>query len=136
MKRVLMPLLVAVALVAIAAAGWWFKRPAEAVAVTCPNPVAGCAFSHAGTTVRARFLTAPEVLEPFDLVVEAPGVHRVSAEFQMVGMDMGFNRYDLQAANGVYRARITLPVCVSSRQDWILYLDVDGRRYAIPFSST
>ncbi len=54
----------------------------------------------------------------------------------MVGMDMGFNRYDLRpTADGAWAAKVTLPVCVSGRRDWILYLDLDGSRYAIPFST-
>ncbi len=54
----------------------------------------------------------------------------------MVGMDMGFNRYDLRpAGNGVFASKVTLPVCVSGRRDWILYLDLDGMRYALRFST-
>ena len=43
----------------------------------------------------------------------------------MVSMDMGFNRYDLRPAGepGEFAARITLPMCVSGRRDWMLYLD-------------
>jgi hypothetical protein len=75
-------------------------------------------------------------MEPFELRVTAPGARRVSAEFQMVGMDMGFNRYDLRPTpDGEFASRVTLPVCVSGRRDWVLYLDIDGTRYALPFST-
>jgi hypothetical protein len=30
---------------------------------------------------------------------------------------------------------VTLPVCVSGLRDWVLFLDVDGAHYALPFSS-
>lgn len=135
MKRVLLPVLVALALVAIAAGGWWLKRPAEALALACPDPLAGCTFNHAGLPVRVQFSQTPVPLEEFMLSVRAPGTQRVSAEFQMEGMDMGFNRYDLRPAAGIYSARITLPVCVSGRRDWIMTLTLDGARYALPFSS-
>ncbi|MEW6118981.1 MAG: hypothetical protein AB1593_02700 [Pseudomonadota bacterium] len=135
MKRALLPLLVALALLAIAATGWWLKRPAGALDVACSDPVAGCAFSHAGAPARVRFSMVPVPLEAFDLAVEVTDVQRVSAEFQMIGMDMGFNRYDLRPRNGAFASRITLPVCVSNRHDWILYLTLDGQRYAVPFSS-
>ncbi|MHB1186029.1 hypothetical protein [Thiobacillus sp.] len=136
MKRVLAPLLLVVALVAIAVAGYWLKRPAEAVAVSCADPLAGCAFSHHGATVSVRFSKAPAPLEAFELSASAPGVTRISAEFQMVGMGMGFNRYDLRpAGNDAFAANVTLPVCVSGRRDWTLTLDVDGSRYALPFST-
>lgn len=134
--RVLVPLLLVVALVAIAVAGYWLKRPAEAVAVACTDPLAGCHFSHRGAPVTARFSIRPAPLEPFELGVETTGNRRISAEFQMVGMDMGFNRYDLRpAGKDRFAAKVTLPVCVSGRRDWILYLDLDGTRYALPFST-
>ncbi len=136
MNRIVGPLLLVVALVAIAVAGYWLKRPAEAVAVSCPDPIAGCAFSHHGAAVSVRFSTQPVPLEPFELTVAAPNATKISAEFQMVGMDMGFNRYDLHPGSaGVFGSKVTLPVCISGRHDWTLFLDLDGARYALPFSN-
>jgi hypothetical protein len=135
-KRVLAPLLLVVALLAIAVAGHWLNRPAETVAVPCADAVAGCAFVHRGAPVRARFSARPVPLEAFSLHVDAPGANRVRAEFQMRGMDMGFNRYDLRrAGDGSFFAQATLPVCVSGRRDWVMYLELDGTRYALPFST-
>ena len=134
MKRVAVPLLWIVMLVVIAVAGYWLKRPVEAQAVACVDPLAGCAFSHRGTPVKVKFLAPPTPLEAFDLSLSAPGASRISAEFQMNGMEMGFNRYDLRTTgNAVFLAKATLPVCVSGRHDWTMYLDVDGTRYALPF---
>ena len=134
--RVLAPLLLVIALVAIAVAGYWLKRPAEAAAVACTDPLAGCRFSHRGAPVKAWFSVRPAPLEPFELNVEVTGTPRISVEFQMVGMDMGFNRYDLRpVGNDIFASKVTLPVCVSGRRDWILYLDLDGTRYALPFST-
>ncbi|MDO9008055.1 MAG: hypothetical protein Q7U80_07515 [Thiobacillus sp.] len=136
MKRVLVPLLLVVALVAIAVAGYWLKQPAGAIAVQCPDPLAGCDFMHRGAPARVRFLAQPVALQAFGLSVAVANAQKISAEFQMVGMDMGFNRYDLRPArHGEFAARITLPICVSGRGDWMLYLDIDGMRYALPFST-
>jgi len=135
MKRVAVPLLLVLALIAIAVAGYWLKRPAEAQAVACVDPLAGCRFSHRGTPALVRFSARPAPLAPFELQVQAPGAGRVSAEFQMNGMEMGFNRYDLRPAGGGFASRVTLPVCVSGRRDWTLYLVIDGTRYALPFST-
>lgn len=136
MKRVAIPLLLVVALGAIAVAGYWLKRPAAAVAVSCADPLAGCAFSHRGAAASVRFSVRPAPLEAFELSVHAAGARRISAEFQMVSMDMGFNRYDLRpAGDGSFASKVTLPVCVSGRRDWVLYLDLDGSRYALPFST-
>jgi len=134
--RVLAPLLLVIALVAIAVAGYWLKRPPEAVAVPCGDPLAGCTFSHRGATASVRFSVRPAPLQAFELSVRAENTRRISAEFQMVGMDMGFNRYDLRpVADGIWASKVTLPACVSGRGDWVLYLDLDGSRYAVPFST-
>jgi len=136
MKRVLAPLLLVVALGAIAVAGYWLNRPPEAQAVACADPLAGCRFSHRGATVNVQFSARPTPLKAFELKVDAPKAARVSAEFQMNGMEMGFNRYDLRpAGSGAFASSVTLPVCVSGRRDWTLYLEVDGTRYALPFST-
>lgn len=135
MKRIAVPLLLVLALIAIAVAGYWLKRPAEAQAVACADPLAGCRFSHRGTSAEVRFSVKPAPLVPFELSVRAPGATRVSAEFQMNGMEMGFNRYDLRPGVGGFVSKVTLPVCVSGRRDWTLFLDIDGAHYALPFST-
>lgn len=137
LRVIMVPLLLVAALLAVAVAGYWLKRPAEAVAVDCADPVSGCTFAHRGQTARLRFSARPVPLQAFELRLEAPGAARAraSAEFQMAGMDMGFNRYDLRPAGDALAARVTLPVCVSGSRDWTLYLALDGERYAIPFST-
>lgn len=136
MKRVLLPLLLAVALAAIAVAGHWLNRPAASQPVACADPQAGCSFSHHGASVTVRFSARPAPLKAFELYVHAPGAARASAEFQMNGMEMGFNRYDLSATgSGAFASNVTLPVCVSGRRDWTLTLEIDGAHYALPFST-
>lgn len=136
MRRVLPPLLLVMALAAIAVAGYWLQRPAEARVIACADPSTDCSFSHRGVTVKVHFSAHPTPLEAFELGVNAPQATRVRAEFQMNGMEMGFNRYDLNpAGNGVFVSGVTLPVCVSGRRDWTLYLEIDGTHYALPFST-
>ncbi len=136
MKRVAVPLLLICALLAIAVAGYWMKRPAKALAILCADPVAGCTFQHHDSDLTLHFSAQPMPLESFALRIHAPGATRISAAFQMSGMDMGFNRYDLHTAeNGGFNANVTLPVCVSGQRNWTLYLDVDGSHYALPFST-
>ena len=75
-----------------------------------------------------------KVLQPFELWVRAEGARKVQARFTMEGMDMGFNLYTLRPdQKGVFRGRVTLPVCVSGRRDWVMTLEIDGRRLAVPF---
>lgn len=136
MKRLIVPVLVIAGLVGIALAGYWFRQPADARAVACGDPVAGCSFEHDGAPVQLRFSRLPIPLEAFQLDVGPVAADRISAEFQMQGMEMGFNRYDLRpAADGGFKAQVTLPVCVSGRHDWTMFLTVDGTRYAVPFST-
>ncbi len=134
MKRGVVPLLLIALLVAIAVAGTWFKRPAEVHAVACVDPLAGCTFSHRGAAVKVLFRTLPTPLEPFGLNMNAPGARQISVAFQMNGMNMGFNRYDLRPSDaGVFSAKIILPICISGRHDWTMVIDIDGAHYALPF---
>lgn len=137
MKRLLIPVLIILALAMLALWGAWQKAPkTPAQAIACENPLAGCAFMHGGMPATLRFSTQPEALRPFALSVSAPGLRKVSASFQMAGMDMGFNRYDLrQDAAGNWTASVTLPVCTVSRVDWIAELDLDGRLYILKFNT-
>lgn len=136
MKRLWLPLLVIAILLGIAVGGYRAKQPEQAETIACADPVAGCRFEHAGVATEVRFSAQPVPLEPFGLSVSAPGSMQVSVEFQMVGMDMGFNRYDLrQDDSGAFASRITLPVCVSGRRDWLMYVQIDDARYVVPFVS-
>jgi hypothetical protein len=54
----------------------------------------------------------------------------------MVGMNMGFNRYDLKRVpDGNWTARIVLPVCTDSRADWIAELKLDEQFYSLSFAT-
>lgn len=78
----------------------------------------------------------PSALQPFVLTVRAPKGTQVYAEFVMQGMEMGLNRYRLEhQPNGAWQGRVTLPVCVSGRRDWLLVLEVDGERHALAFTT-
>ena len=136
LKRILLPLLLVLAFIALAVVGTLAKRPAQAQEIACADPLQGCVFTHRGRPAQLRFFSQPTPLQPFKMEVHAPSAKHASAQMQMVGMDMGFNRYDLHpAAPGIFNAQITLPVCVSGRRDWKVYLDVDNQRYVVPFKS-
>lgn len=118
------------ALVLLLAAGCDPATPGTPVA--CADLEAGCA---AGG-IRVRTDAPPSALRPFRLTVEAPAAARVSAEFAMEGMEMGLNRYRLlPAGEGRFEARVVLPVCVSGRRDWLLWVEADGRRVGFAFQT-
>lgn len=103
-------------------------------ALACPDLTRGCAARVAGRDVSLGSDAAIEPLKPFQLWVKAPHARKVEARFTMEGMDMGFNLYTLRPDDkGVFRAAVTLPVCVTGRRDWNVILDIDGARLTVPF---
>jgi hypothetical protein len=138
MKRLAIPLLVIIALAALAI--WGARQqstsPQAAQVIVCADPVAGCTFLHQGLPAHLQFSTQPEALRPFVLSLASPGLHKASVSFQMSGMNMGFNLYDLRPApDGRWAANITLPVCTVSRVDWIAELNLDGQLYTLAFAT-
>lgn len=105
-----------------------------ALVLDCPDLAAGCSTRLDGREVSVGIMGELKVLQPFQVWVRVGDARRVQATFTMEGMDMGFNLYTLHAdEDGVFRGRVTLPVCVSGRRDWVMTLDIDGRRLAVPF---
>lgn len=102
--------------------------------VRCADLRAGCKAMLGEREVTVGVDGELKLLKPFELWVRARDVDKAQASFAMVGMDMGFNLYSLRAdGKGAYRARITLPMCVTGRMDWLLHVDLDGARLTIPF---
>lgn len=137
MKKLAVPILVIVALAALAVLGARQKTSAQtAQIIICPDPVAGCTFLHKGLPAHLQFSVQPEALRPFVLSLTSPGLRKASASFQMAGMNMGFNLYNLRPeTGGRWAANIILPVCTASRADWIAELDLDGRLYRLSFAT-
>ena len=129
--------MIALLLVIVALVGARNQPSTGSRMIACSDPVLGCVFKHRGQMMQLRFSHSPTPLQPFTITLHAPGARQIQAEFQMQGMEMGFNRYEFTAdKTGAFTARVTLPVCVSGRSDWKLYLQIDAQRYAIPFSTS
>lgn len=116
---------------------WWSPArhgPGAAPILQCADLQRGCRTDLAGSSVYVALHGALKPLQPFEVRVEAAAARSVEARFHMEDMDMGFNLYVLRpVAPGVFQARVTLPVCVTGRRDWIMYLNVDGQTLAVPF---
>lgn len=105
------------------------------------DPEQGCPGSAAGLSLQVRFETPAQALQPFPVsarIVSDEPVETVMVTFSMRGMDMGLNRYRLESdAQGVWQGRVTLPICVSGRSDWIAAFELTTatRRYRaqVPF---
>lgn len=91
-----------------------------------------CAASGEGRAFSLAIPADVRPLRPFDVrVVVPPGLDytpsRVLVEFEMLGMDMGVNRYRLERyADGSWQGKAVLPVCSTGRTDWIATVSVMG----------
>ncbi len=110
--------------------------PVATATLACADLATGCATRLRDKEVRVGLGGEVKPLKPFQVWVNAAGAGKVRARFTMVGMDMGFNLYTLLAdRDGVFRARVTLPVCVSGKRDWIMTVEIDGAAVNVPFST-
>jgi hypothetical protein len=137
-KAWLTPLIIILALGGLAI--WSKKRQAEpetAQLIECKDPVTGCGFTHKGMQSQLRFSRTPKPMVPFSIDLYAPAASKVTTSFQMIGMDMGFNRYDLKPGrSGEFRAAsIILPVCTQSRSDWSVFFTLDDKIYQLNFQA-
>lgn len=133
LKPWLGPVLVILLIGVVVAWNRFQQTEAPAQTLACTDLQTGCSAELGGKPLTVGMAGPLKVLQPFEvwLKVEA---RQVRASFTMEGMDMGFNLYTLRPdAQGVFRARVTLPVCVSGRRDWRMTLEVDGRRLIVPF---
>ena len=135
LPRWLAPVLVILSIAGVIAISRFAEKEAiTAVAVACADVQTGCKATLNGRAVEFGVAGELKVLSPFEVWLKAPDARSVEASFTMAGMNMGFNLYTLRPdAAGVYRARITLPVCVSGRRDWAMTLIIDGRALTVPF---
>jgi len=118
-------------------AGFWrTPNTAKDVQADCATPERGCSLQVDGRMIRFGMQGELKSLAPFQIWLEMPDspVAKAEARFTMEGMDMGFNLYRLRPdAQGVLRATVTLPICVTGRRDWNMILEVENLRINVPF---
>lgn len=112
------------------------NAPGVAVTLPCTDLATGCSTRLHGREVSIGLSGPVKPLRPFQVWVKAAGARTVQVRFTMQGMDMGFNLYTLRADDdGVFRAHVTLPICVSGRRDWTMAVEIDGNVINVPFST-
>ena len=115
-------------------AGYWLKPPpspqAEELVIDtfCDVTTDRCAIEGKGKAAALNLTLElgpnPAVMEPFTVTLTDWGDEELQLDdaiisFSMVGMDMGLNRYRLEAqGDGVWQGQATLPVCAAGRRDW------------------
>ena len=120
--------------------GLWRSSEAEKhVPVNCSTLTQPgcCSVNVDGREIRFGMLGEPKPLAPFQIWLTLPDsteTQKAEARFTMEGMDMGFNLYTLRPDDqGVLRATVTLPICVTGRGDWYMILDVANFSIKVPF---
>ena len=149
MRRLLLPLASSVFIGVLVAGGYWFGGQPSATSGAA-NPIAlsirrgeckvypdGCSARGPEVELQLRFVDRPNAMTPaaIELRSSTP-LSSATVDFEMSGMDMGLNRYRLEAGDReTYRAKVMLPVCVSGRRDWIARVQVvtEGRVYRAEF---
>lgn len=118
----------------VAAALYGTRKKNDAVERLSCDPLRACTFSYSDSLYTMRFAPSPKPLEPFAVVVT--GAHKpISVAFEMLGMQMGENRFSFQRqANGIWRAEALLPVCVSGRSDWRAVLRFENAAFEFAFA--
>lgn len=59
-------------------------------------------------------------LSPFKIFLKSDVLEPAAVSFEMVGMDMGINRYSFtETPSGGWKAEVMLPVCTVNRTDWV-----------------
>lgn len=110
----------------------WFVADNEPEArLDCPVFSEGCIFKFEEQNYQVKSEQALNANKPVQLHVEGRA-KKIYASWQMQGMDMGPNRYMLLSDDQQHwRAQTALPMCTNKRQDWLLKLEIDGRRIEI-----
>jgi hypothetical protein len=142
MRRLAIPLLAALVIGGLVVVGYWAggRLGADAggsklLSLWLSDPDCGvypdgCAASGEGLELRLRFLDPPSAMKPATLQLDSSlPLSLATVDFEMVGMDMGLNRYRLESPEGRrFQARVMLPVCVSGRRDWVARVYVVGEQ--------
>jgi hypothetical protein len=142
MRRLAMPLLAALVIGGLVAVGYWAggrlgsdAGGSEFVSLSLSDPDCrvfpdGCAAFGEDLELRLRFLDQPSAMKPVTLELDSSlPISSASVDFEMVGMDMGMNRYRLESPDQRrFQAKVMLPVCVSGRRDWVARVYVVGEQ--------
>ncbi len=101
----------------------------------CDAAATPCRAEAQGLSLRFRLVPPVRPLSRFEVELTAEGpsaapIEGVEVRFEMADMDMGLNRYRLDArGEGRWTGVAMLPVCSSGRSDWLARVRIrQGRR--------
>ena len=81
-----------------------------------------CIMDESSAHFNIQFNGIPSALTPFLVSVKVAGSQPefIELSFDMVGMDMGYNKHNLIKNEIDWQKKIILPVCSLGRNDWVL----------------
>ena len=99
-------------------------------AEVCDTLTTGCSAKIDNLNIEIKFPENIIYLNPFPVEVnfsgkDVPLVDDVKVEFVMIDMNMGTNTYQLIQNNNdnlLWKGKVVLPVCITGRIDWQVYL--------------
>lgn len=106
---------------------------------SCDASIVSCQFESDTANLNLRLGPDVKPLKSFnvELEVRSQTIHpeKIIVDFQMVGMDMGMNRYQMLHKGSSWEGVATLPVCTASRTDWVALVEMveRGRIYRVSF---
>jgi len=89
---------------------------------SCDPTKSICEFQYKKALFNLEFKGTPSGLVPFEVSVKSNNSKPDSIElsFDMEGMDMGYNIYNLKKNESEWVAKVILPVCSLARNDWLV----------------
>lgn len=110
----------------------WAEAPAPEVleAPSCNAAAQPCVMTHSDVEVTLELGPKMRSLVAFPVLVQVTGMslQRVDVRFDMQGMSMGMNRFQLQeTGSGQWSGESMLPVCWTGRRDWFATVELHGK---------
>lgn len=101
------------------------QQTKDAQLMDCQDLIRGCDIGVGQLT----FSQLPKPLAPFIITLKTQSIDTqldvVKAQFNMQGMQMGFNNYRfMHLKKDTWQANVILPVCSQRRADWLMTLDI------------
>lgn len=104
---------------------WEAEKPTQIINISCTDLSQGCSFKIDQQSYKISSQGAISTNKPVNLTLIGPA-KKISLSWQMLGMEMGSNRYKMLSDDHItWRAETMLPICSQQRLDWLLTLHID-----------
>ncbi len=112
------------------------SAPVAQVEAACADLTQGCQFVLNGKSFAVKSDRPINPAHPFTLILQGEPLKQASASWQMVGMEMGPNRFHFAATgSNQWQTQTALPFCTQARHDWQLTLNLDGNNVILTTQS-